>query len=159
MDRRIRGPDEVDLRLLKLLAVNGRLGIRELARCLRRSPSTVAERVKRLERDGLIKGYTALINYHSLGYQVNAITLLQVEGAYIEEVERELAREPNVKAVYDITGEYDIAIIVSFKSVPELDSFIKRLIKRPHIKRSMTSLIFRVVKESPHVEAFLRSTG
>ncbi len=148
--------DELDLTILKHLALRGREGIRRLARELRRSPSTVADRIRRLEREGYILGYTALLNYGKLGYQVNAITLLQVEGAYIEQIESELAKEPNVKAVFDVTGEYDIALILSFKSVPELDRFIKKLIRNPHIKRSMTSLIFRVVKDTPHVEEFIR---
>ena len=111
---------------------------------------------KRLEKFGVIKGFTALIDYRKLGYQINALTLLQVDGAHIEEVEEMLARESNVRAVYDITGEYDIAIITSFKTIEDLDRFIKRLIKIPYVKRSMTSIAFRVVKETPHVEEFIK---
>jgi DNA-binding Lrp family transcriptional regulator len=76
-----------------------------------------------------------------------------VEGVYISEVEDLLSREPNVRAVYDITGEYDIALISVFRSVSELDNFIKRILKNPYIKRSVTSLILRVVKDTPHIEA------
>ncbi|MCD6278788.1 MAG: Lrp/AsnC family transcriptional regulator [Desulfurococcales archaeon] len=142
--------------ILRRLAVYGKEGIRELARNLGKSPSTIAFRIKRLEREGIIRGYTTVIDYRRLGYQINAITLLQVDGAYIEELEEILTKEPNVKAVYDVTGEYDIAIITSFREVEDLDKFIKRIIKIPHVKRSMTSIIFRVVKETPHVEEFLR---
>ena len=83
--------------------------------------------------------------------------MIQVDGAYIEKVEEMLAKEKNVRAVYDITGEYDIAIITTFKSIDDLDRFIKRLIKIPYVKRSMTSIAFRIVKETPHVEEFLES--
>ncbi|MFZ8783508.1 MAG: Lrp/AsnC ligand binding domain-containing protein [Desulfurococcaceae archaeon] len=76
-----------------------------------------------------------------------------VEGVYISKVEDLLSREPNVRAVYDITGEYDIALISVFRSVSELDNFIKRILKNPYIKRSATSLILRVVKDTPHIEA------
>ncbi len=151
--------DKLDLTILKHLALHGKEGIRSLARSLRRSPSTVSERIRRMEREGLIKGYTALIDYFRLGFQINAITLIQVDGKYIEELEKELAREPNVRAVYDVTGEYDVAVILTFRSVSDLDRFIKNLIKKPFIRRSMTSLIFRVVKETPHVEAFLKKMG
>jgi len=149
--------DALDLRILKTLALRGKEGVRRLARELGKSPSTITERIKRLEERGYVSGYTALINYAKLGYQVNAVTLLQVDGAHIEEIERELAKKPNVRAVFDITGEYDIALILSFKSVPDLDRFIKSLIKNTYIKRSMTSLIFRVIKDTPHVEEFLKS--
>ena len=148
--------DDIDMMILRRLAVYGKEGIRELARNLGKSPSTIAFRIKRLEREGVIRGYTTVIDYRKLGYQINAITLLQVDGAYIEELEEILTKEPNVKAVYDVTGEYDIAIITSFREVEDLDKFIKRIIKIPHVKRSMTSIIFRVVKETPHVEEFLR---
>ena len=148
--------DDIDMMILRRLAVYGKEGIRELARNLGKSPSTIAFRIKRLEREGVIRGYTTVIDYRKLGYQINAITLLQVVGAYIEELEEILTKEPNVKAVYDVTGEYDIAIITSFREIEDLDRFIKRIIKIPHVKRSMTSIIFRVVKETPHVEEFLR---
>jgi len=148
--------DDIDMMILRRLAVYGKEGIRELARNLGKSPSTIAFRIKRLEREGVIRGYTTVIDYRKLGYQINAITLLQVDGAYIEELEEILTKEPNVKAVYDVTGEYDIAIITSFREIEDLDRFIKRIIKIPHVKRSMTSIIFRVVKETPHVEEFLR---
>ena len=149
--------DEVDLEIIRRLALTGREGIRELARSLGKSPSTIVFRIRRLEEAGIIKGFTTLIDYRKLGYQINALTLIQVDGAYIEKVEQMLAKEKNVRAVYDITGEYDIAIITTFKSIDDLDRFIKRLIKIPYVKRSMTSIAFRIVKETPHVEEFLES--
>jgi len=149
--------DDVDIKIIKKLALTGREGIRELARMLGKSPSTIVFRIRRLEKAGVIKGFTALVDYRMLGYQINALTLIQVDGAYIEKVEEMLAKEKNVRAVYDITGEYDIAIITTFRSIEDLDRFIKRLIKIPYVKRSMTSIAFRVVKETPHVEEFLES--
>ncbi len=148
--------DRMDKEILRNVILRGREGIRALARELGKSPSTVSERLKRLERIGVIRGYTAIIDYSAIGYEVNAITLIQVEGEKIEEIEEMLAKQPNVRGVFDITGEYDIALIISFKSVRDLDKFIKNLIRNPYIKRSMTSLIFRVIKDTPHVEEFLK---
>ena len=145
--------DSLDLEILKALSRNSRLSTREISRALKKSPSLIHLRIKRLEKCGLIKNYTTLIDYTKLGYTVHALTLLQVEGAHISEVEDLLSREPNVRAVYDITGEYDIALISVFRSVSELDNFIKRILKNPYIKRSVTSLILRVVKDTPHIEA------
>lgn len=148
--------DRMDKEILRNVILRGREGIRALARELGKSPSTVSERLKRLERIGVIRRYTAIIDYSAIGYEVNAITLIQVEGEKIEEIEEMLAKQPNVRGVFDITGEYDIALIISFKSVRDLDKFIKNLIRNPYIKRSMTSLIFRVIKDTPHVEEFLK---
>jgi len=144
--------DETDLRILELLRRDGRLSIREIAREISKSPTATYTRIKRLESLGVIRGYTALIDYSKLGFGVNALTLLQVDGAHIVEVEKLLASEPNVKAVYDVTGEYDVAFISTFRSVEELDNFIKKLLRNPYIKRSVTSIILRVVKDQPHVD-------
>lgn len=143
--------DDVDLAIINALKENAKLGIREISRMLRKSPSTIINRVRRLERLGVIKGYTALVDYSKLGYQINAITLLQVDGAHIEEVEKILASEPNVRSVYDITGEYDVMIISTFEDMSKLDAFIKKLLKLPYVKKSVTNIAFRVVKESPHI--------
>lgn len=144
--------DEVDLGILECLKNSSRLSIREIARAVGKSPSVVYSRLKRLEKLGVIRGYTVLINYRALGYEIHALTLLQVDGEHITDVEALLSREPNVRAVYDITGEYDIAIITVFSSVSELDSFIKRILKIPYIRRSVTNLVLRVVKDEPHID-------
>jgi DNA-binding Lrp family transcriptional regulator len=144
--------DELDLKILDVIKNDAKLSIREIAKILNKSPSTVLSRIKKLERIGVIKGYATLIDYSKLNYQVTAITLLQVEGPYIEEVEKLLASEPNVRAVYDVTGEYDVIVISLFKTVSELDNFIKRLLKVPHIRRSITSIAFRVIKDNPNID-------
>jgi len=143
--------DELDLQILDLIKDNARLSIREIAKALGKSPSVVHRRLKRLERTGVIRRYVALLDYAKLGYGIHALTLLQVEGGYITDVEKILAQEPNVRAVYDITGEYDVAVITVFSSVNELDSFIKKILKVPYIKRSVTNIILRVVKDSPNI--------
>jgi len=144
--------DELDLKILDVIKNDAKLSVREIAKILNKSPSTILSRIKKLERVGVIKGYATLIDYSKLNYQVTAVTLLQVEGPYIEEVEKLLASEPNVRAVYDVTGEYDVIVISLFKTVSELDNFIKRLLKVPHIRRSITSIAFRVIKDNPNIE-------
>ncbi|MGC9122221.1 MAG: Lrp/AsnC family transcriptional regulator, partial [Thermogladius sp.] len=78
---------------------------------------------------------------------VKALILLNVDGKHILDVESDVSRHQNVEAVYDITGEFDVAVIASFKSISELDEFVKWLLKHPYIKQSRTSIIFRVAKE------------
>ncbi|MCC6035048.1 MAG: Lrp/AsnC family transcriptional regulator [Desulfurococcaceae archaeon] len=145
--------DSLDLEILRALSKNSKLSIREISKIVKKSPSLIHSRIRRLEKSGFIRNYTILVDYQKLGYDVYALTLLQVDGAHIVEVEEALSKEPNIKAVYDITGEYDVAFISAFKSVSELDNFIKKLLKNPYIKRSVTSIILRVVKDTPHIEA------
>ncbi|RLG80612.1 MAG: AsnC family transcriptional regulator [Thermoprotei archaeon] len=139
--------DPIDKAILRELRENSRVSIRSLARKLKLAPSTVYERIKKLESHGVIKNYTVDINYRLLGYQLKALILAVVDGEHILEVEEEVARSKNVVALYDITGEYDVAIIAVFKTIEELDNFVKSLLRNPYIKHTTTSVVFRTIKE------------
>ncbi len=143
--------DSIDKRILAELRRYSRISYRELANLLRRPVSTIYDRVKRLERKGIIRGYTLDIDYYKLGYQVRALVLVNVAGKEIRSVEEYIASHPNVQAVYDITGEYDVAVIASFKTIDELDKFVKKLLSHPGVIHTRTSIIFRTVKETQHL--------
>lgn len=143
--------DRINLKILYELRRYSRVSFREIASKLNKPVSTIYDRVKRLEKHGIIRGYTIDIDYRKLGYQIKALILVNAEGKELVRVEQDIASNPNVQAVYDITGEYDIAVIASFKTMEELDSFIKNLLSHPGIKHTRTSIIFRTVKESQHL--------
>ncbi|WFO75734.1 Lrp/AsnC family transcriptional regulator [Desulfurococcaceae archaeon MEX13E-LK6-19] len=139
--------DSIDKEILKILRSNARIKLRELARLTHIPTSTIYDRIKRLEKMGLIKKYTTKIDYRLLGYQIKALILASVEGAHIIDVEKEISKNPHVIALYDITGEYDVAIIALFKTIEELDHFVKNLLRNPYVKHTTTSIVFRTVKE------------
>jgi DNA-binding Lrp family transcriptional regulator len=139
--------DEIDRRLLEILREDSRRRLKDLAVELSKPVSTIHERVRKLVRTRVIKKFTVEIDYSRLGYNIKALILLNVDGKHILDVEGDISRHPNVEAVYDITGEFDVAVIASFKSISELDEFVKWLLKHPYIKQSRTSIIFRVAKE------------
>ncbi len=139
--------DEIDLRLLRLLAENSRASLRELAKSLGVAVSTVHARLQRLVREGLIKRFTIIPDFERLGYPITAVILVSVEGGAIEEVAKLLSREARLVAVYDITGDYDLVVIGKFRSMDELNIFLKRLNKIPAIRRTVTSVVLKVFKE------------
>lgn len=141
--------DEVDMKIIRMLAGNSRLSLREIARELGVAVSTVHARLRKLVSSGVIHRFTILPDYDALGYPITALILVMVEGRHIEEAARRLAEDPHVVAVYDITGDYDIAVIAKFKSIPELNAFIKSVNKLFYIKRTITSIALRVIKEDP----------
>ncbi len=144
--------DALDLEILRILMKNCRKSAREIARELGKSPTIVAKKIRRLEELGVIKSCRAVIDVKKLGYGIMALIMLNVEGAHIEDVEKLLAREPNVRGVYDITGEFDVAILALFRDVDEMDRFVKRMLKNPFIKRSVTSVVFKAVKDEINIE-------
>jgi len=146
--------DEIDISILRLVIHDCSLSVREISRLLQKSPTTIAKKIQRLRDSGVIERCEAILNYKKLGYNIMALILINVEGAHIEDVEKMLSSEPNVRAVYDITGEFDVAIIALFRDVDELDRFVKRLLKNPYVKRSVTNVIFKAVKDGVNIDVF-----
>lgn len=139
--------DDIDRVIVDRLIENSRVSLRSIARELRLSPATIHERVQKLIMRGIIKGFTVIVDYKSLGYDVTALIMISVDGKYITEIESWLANQPEIVAVYDITGEFDVAVIAKTRNMTELNSLVKRILKHPHIKRTVTSIAFNVVKE------------
>lgn len=99
--------DEVDRRLLTLLAADARISQRKLAAELRMSPPAVGERISRLERAGVIRGYTVDIDWSAVGCSVVFLTVAATPGA-APQVLRDLYQIPEVEHVAVITGSVDM---------------------------------------------------
>lgn len=143
--------DDLDIKILSILGMDARKSYREIAAELRVAPGTVYNRIKKMSDSGVIKGYIPLLDYGKLGYGFVALIFMQVDGEHLVEVEEQLATPQEVMAVYDITGEFDVVIIARFKNIAAMNSFIKRILKIPYIKRTVTNVILNVVKEDPRI--------
>ena len=139
--------DPADKIILRELLSDSRKSIRRISRKIGIPSSTIYDRIKKLEKNGIILKYTAVLDEKKLGYTVKALILINVDGKKIREVEEEIARNPNVQVVLDITGEFDIAVIAVFRSIEELDRFVKSLLKMPAIRQTRTSIAFRTIKQ------------
>jgi len=139
--------DETDVKILKALVLNARLSSRQIAQKLGISTGTVLARIEKLEKTGIIKGYSAIVDHEKLGYELTVITEITVSKGKLLELEKEIARFHNVCCVYDITGLTDAMIIAKFKSRQELSDFTKKLLKMPFIERTNTHLVLTTVKE------------
>jgi Lrp/AsnC family transcriptional regulator, leucine-responsive regulatory protein len=118
--------DEVNLRILKELQKNGRLGMAELGRRVSMSPPAVAERVQRLERAGVIAAYRAEIDPRALGYPVSAIVRIRPAPGQLQRIP-EVAREtPEVGECYRITGEDCYLMRLYLRAIDELEDVLDR---------------------------------
>jgi DNA-binding Lrp family transcriptional regulator len=138
----------LDVEILKRLDIDGRISLRKLAKDLEKSPVTIKNHVKKLEDNGVIADYGAKINYEKLGYDIIALIELTISKGKMLDEEQKIAKNPNVFAVYDITGEYDALILARFKSREELSKMIKEIHKSPNVERTNTHLILNVIKDS-----------
>ena len=142
--------DDIDISILKALQRNGRQKHNELARNLNLAQSTISERVRRMENQGLIKGYRAVIDAGQLGLDVKAfisIRLAQHEKAVIHRFEEKIRDIANVQACYHLTGRYDYLLHVVAKDLDELGRLVKNVIAElPGYVTSETFVIFSEIK-------------
>ena len=137
----------VDLQIISLLQEDCRLSFNKIASKLGISAGTAFNHVKNLEKNGILKSYTAIVDSSKLGYGLTAVVLVQVEGDHLADVEKELVKIANVIAVYDITGDYNAVVVTKFKDGTDLNTFIKRLLATPYIRRTVTNVALSVIKE------------
>jgi len=139
--------DETDVEILKALTLDARLSSRQIAKQCGVSISTVLSRIKRMENEGIIRGYAALLDHEKLGYELTVVTEITVSKGRLLEVENEVARLPNVCCVYDVTGLIDAMIVAKFHNREELGRFTKRLLAIPFVERTNTHVVLTSIKE------------
>src|ERR671919_1292844 len=139
--------DETDVKIIKKLLSHARLSYRTIAEEINVSPPTVLSRVEKLERDNIIKFYSAILNHEKIGYDLTAIIEVTAVKGKITDVEKHISKLPNVCAVYDITGLTDMIIVAKFKNRKELSDFIKKDLSLPYIGRTNTHVVLITVKE------------
>jgi Lrp/AsnC family transcriptional regulator, leucine-responsive regulatory protein len=120
--------DETDLRIISILQENGRVTNVELARMNDLAPSSMLERVRRLEERGIITGYRAVLDGKSLGFQVEATVMVTLdrhrEGA-IDEFEEGVQSVDEIRACHHVTGRYDYILQVVCRDIQHLGEFLK----------------------------------
>ena len=139
---------ETDKKILKNLLDDARFSSRQIAKNVGVSVGTVLSRIKKMEDDGLIKGYSVILDHEKLGYELTVVTEITVSKGRLTEMENEIAKISNVCGVYDVTGLTDAVIIAKFKNREELGRFTKQLLSLPYIERTNTHVALTTVKES-----------
>jgi DNA-binding Lrp family transcriptional regulator len=139
--------DELDRKILQSYLMDARLSYRELGLKLGVSTTTIQSHTNKLEKAGIIRGYSAVFDHEKVGFQLTAITEVSVAKGKLLEMEREVAKMPQVLAVYDVTGLTDAIVIAKFKSRDELSRFTKALLAMPFVERTNTHMVLTTVKE------------
>ncbi|WP_416898771.1 MAG: Lrp/AsnC family transcriptional regulator [Minwuia sp.] len=149
-ERDRKPPDAIDRRIMRELAKEGRLTAAELGERVGLSSSPVWQRVKRLEADGYIEGYAAILNARQLGLMQTIIIEVTLERHDDEIVERfgtALAECPEVIEAYLTTGEYDYFIKVAVDSTEGYERFLReKLYRIPGIRHTRSCFALRCLK-------------
>jgi Lrp/AsnC family transcriptional regulator, leucine-responsive regulatory protein len=142
--------DEIDKRLLRALQSDGRLSNVELARAVNLSPPATHARLRRLEKEGIIRQYAAVMDREKTGYDLLCFIHVSLQMHQLEQVEkfRQATRQmPEVLECHHITGEYDYLLKVALRNRKDLERFlVDRLTPIPGVGRIHTSLVLTEVK-------------
>ena len=139
--------DHKDIEILKHLSVDGRQSARQLSHRLGVSTVTILTRIKKLEAENIIQGYSVRLNHDLLGFDITAIIEIKTNEGKMLEIENEIAKYDSTIAVYDITGDADVVIIAKFKNREFLSGFIKKISAIPNVENTLTHLVLNTIKE------------
>jgi DNA-binding Lrp family transcriptional regulator len=143
--------DKLDRNIILSLNTNSRKSFRHIAKELKVSLSTISNRVKRLEEEGIIERYIPVINKEKIGYDLTAVINIKLTHGKLIEVQEKISKSNHVSAVYDITGDWDSLIVAHFKDRRDLNSFIKKILSMDFVERSNTQLVLNIVKDEKRV--------
>lgn len=143
--------DKIDLAILEILLEDAKMGIKEIAIQIGLTVSPTYERIKRLERNGIIEGYTIKVNRKELGknLQVYCQVSLKEHNADLIKVfeEKVVALEP-VAACYHIAGDHDYAMLIEVADMVEYETFLKHdLATIPDISNVQSSFVLSALKQ------------
>ena len=119
--------DKIDIKLLSLLQENARMPLKTLAEKVYLSSPATAARIDRLEKLGIITGYTAKLDLKKLGYAITAFINLDLTPSQKPEFYPFIRSHPNVIECNCVTGRYSMLIKVAFPTTEQLDLFIGEL--------------------------------
>ena len=142
--------DDLDRRILRSLQQNGRARNVDLARACGVAPSTMLERVRRLEEHGVVRGYRAIVDPKRLGFTVQGFVSITLDRHNIEQIRRleeEIQNIPHVCACYHLTGRFDYMLHIAARDLDHLGELIKeRIATIPGIGKMETFLVLSEAK-------------
>ena len=147
--------DNIDLKILNELQMNGDITNVKLANKLNISPPSCLRRVKSLKRKNLILGYNAIVNPELLGYKLTVFANVGLESQAeidLKTFENYISNFPEVRECHMLVGEVDFLLKIVAKDWDDFQSFLtKNLTQAPKVSNVKTSLNIRSVKKLPGI--------
>src|ERR1041384_7290660 len=122
--------DDLDLKILSELATDASISVPKLSKKINVNASVVYSRIKRLSKRGLIRKFTIVINDEALGFNVKALTGINMDSKLRDNVLNELFNIPEVREVAEVTGRFDVLVTMNARSLDEMHQLISEKIGR-----------------------------
>ncbi|HEX8066738.1 MAG TPA: Lrp/AsnC family transcriptional regulator [Thermoleophilaceae bacterium] len=145
-----RNPDEVDRKILSALASDARASLVEIGERVSLSPPAVKRRIDRLEAEGTIRGYCAVVDQAALGWTTEAFLEVFCEGdTSLPALRRALVDHPEVVGAYTVAGDPEAILHVRTRDIPHLERTIERIHSQPNVVRTRTQVVLTSLVERP----------
>jgi DNA-binding Lrp family transcriptional regulator len=142
--------DDLDRRIVALLVADGRRTLVDIGKAVGLSTPAVKRRVDALERSGVVRGYTAVVDPAALGWALEAIVELRFVGtAPPAEAMRSLQSAPEILSAFTVAGDFDVITRVRVRDTAHLQDTINRLRRRPEVVSTRTTGIMEAVIDRP----------
>lgn len=134
--------EEQDLRILRLLAADGRMSFTDLGKATGLSTSAVHQRVKRLEQRGLIKGYSAVIDYDLLGMPLTAfISIRPIDPSQPDDSPERLREVPEIESCWSVAGDESYILKVRVSTPTDLENLLARVRSAANVSTRTTIVL------------------
>lgn len=144
--------DEVDVQLLSLLQGDGRITNAELAKRVGLSPPSVLQRVRQLERSGIVKNYVALLDPEKLGLKLTALTEITMslhQEQPIERFRKSVQDIPEIVECYHVSGDFDFLLKILVKDMRAYEVLLReKILKIKGIQHIKSSFVYSVPKST-----------
>src|SRR3954465_211989 len=142
--------DDIDRRIIALLREDARRSFQDIGGDVALPPPAGKRRVDRLRRDGVIRGFTTLIDPRRFGWQTQAIVELTTEGRFSgTDILAAVRAHPEVAAAHSVAGEAGAILIARAQDTVPLEAVLERLRETPAITRTRTAVVLSTLLERP----------
>lgn len=124
--RRRRPLDKMNVRIVNLLQRDAKMTTAEIGRRIKRAESTIRERIYAMEREGIIQGYSAIVDKTALGYNAEALLFCNIPSAIIDDTLTKLEKIKNVIGIFLVSGDRRFVLRIADHDNRELREFVHR---------------------------------
>ena len=145
--------NSIDREILKLLQENARIPNSEIAKRLKKAPSAIWERIKKLEDRGIIQGYTTIVNPEAANLNILAFVTIGINTTnWSDSCCDALKAIPNIEELHEVVDQDSYLAKVRVKDMQELSEVLKiKIAEIPEVKSTKTMMVIRAIKENPAI--------
>ena len=139
--------DNTDRAILQALLEDSRASQRELSRIVGVAQGTITNRLKKLESQNIIQGYSVVLDPESVGWSMTIMAGLRISKGKMIDVQQKIAADSRVFSVYAVTGDWDSIVMARVRDRADLDDLTKTVFTLEGVTRSFTHVVLNTVKE------------